>query len=59
MQMRGAGLLGFVLFQCCLVPSQVAAQKPPTFFFDGGQVYVGMSQQDAVVALSHTCDARL
>jgi hypothetical protein len=50
-----AGLLGFVLFECCLVSSRAADQKPPAFFFGGRQVYVGMSQQEAVVSLSHCC----
>ena len=35
--------------------SVAAGEKPPTFFFGGEQVRVGMSQQQAVAALSHCC----
>jgi len=55
MHMRTSGLLGFVLFHCCLLSSQAVAPQPPAFFFGGRQVYVGMSQQEAVVTLSHCC----
>jgi hypothetical protein len=55
MQMRTAGLLGFLLFECCLVFSWAADHKPPVFVFGGRQVYVGMSQREAVVALSYCC----
>lgn len=55
MQIRTAGILGFVLFECCLVFSLAADHKAPVFFFSGRQVYVGMSQQEAIVALSYCC----
>jgi hypothetical protein len=47
--------LRFILLGTCLVLSAFAGQKPPTFFFGGQQVLVGMSQQEAVAALSQCC----
>src|SRR5208337_1513509 len=55
MQKRTAILLRFILLGSCLVLSAAADDKPPTFFFGGQQVRVGMSQQEAVAALSHCC----
>jgi hypothetical protein len=55
MKKRTMILLGFVLLGVCLVLSVAADEKRPTFFFGGQQVRVGMSQQEAVAALSHCC----
>ncbi len=55
MQKRTAVLFGFVLIGSYLLLSVAADEKPPTFFFVGQQIRVGMSQQEAVAALSHCC----
>jgi hypothetical protein len=55
MEKRTLILFGFILLGVCLVLSVAANEKPPTFFFGGEQVRVGMSQQEAVAALSHCC----
>jgi len=47
-------LLGFILLGCLML-SVAADEKRPTLFFGGQQVRVGMSQQEAVVSLSHCC----
>jgi hypothetical protein len=47
--------LRFILLGSCLALSVAADEKRPTFFFGGQQVRVGMSQQEAVVSLSHCC----
>ena len=48
-------LFGFILIGSCLMLSVAAGEKPPTFFIGGQQVRAGMSQQEAVAALSHCC----
>jgi hypothetical protein len=40
---------------CCLLLSGAVDEKPPAFFFGGQPVHVGMSQQEAVVSISHCC----
>jgi hypothetical protein len=55
MQKRTTILFGFILIGICLLPSVAADEKPPTFFFGGQQVRVGMTQQEAVTALSRCC----
>jgi hypothetical protein len=56
MQKRTTILSGFILLGSCLMVSVVAAdEKPPIFFFGGQQIRIGMSQQEAVAALSHCC----
>ena len=55
MQKRMTILFGFILIGSCLMLSVAADERFPTFFFDGQQVRVGMSQLEAVTALSHCC----
>lgn len=54
MRKRTMVLAGLVLGSC-LALSVAVDEKPPKFFFGGQQVYVGMSVQEAVAALSHCC----
>lgn len=54
MQKRTMILAGLI-FGNCLALSVAADEKPPKFFFGGQQVYVGMSVQEAVAAISHCC----
>src|SRR6267154_1580333 len=44
----GLALLGLVL-------PIIADEKPPAFYFGGNRLYIGMSKQDAVAALSKCC----
>lgn len=55
MQKRTMTILGFLLFEFCLVLPLVADQKPPVFFFGGKQFYAGMSKREAVALLSECC----
>ncbi len=55
MQKRPTILFGFTVLGSCLMLAVAADEKPPTFFFGGEQVRVGMPQQEAVTALSHCC----
>jgi hypothetical protein len=55
MQKRTMIFSGFILLGCCLALSGASDEKRPTFLFGGQRVYVGMSKQDAVAALSQCC----
>ncbi len=44
----GLALVGLVL-------PTIADQKPPVFVFGGNRLYIGMSKQDALAALSNCC----
>ncbi|HXM59776.1 MAG TPA: hypothetical protein VN950_02900 [Terriglobales bacterium] len=55
MQKRTTILSGFILLGSCLMVSVAADERPPTFFFGGQQIHIGMSQQEAAAALYHCC----
>jgi hypothetical protein len=55
MQNRVICFLRFALIGSFLVLPSVADQKPATFAFGGKQLYVGMSEHDAVAALAVCC----
>ena len=53
--MKRSIVIGFVLFEFCLVVPIIADQNPPAFVFGGNRVYVGMSKRDAETALLRCC----
>jgi len=52
--MRKIAVYGFALGFCLVLPT-IADQKPPVFFFGGNRFYIGMSQPEALAALTNCC----
>ena len=55
MRNRTIAVLWFILSEVSLVLPLVGDQKPVFFVFGGNQLYVGMTEGDAVAALSTCC----
>src|SRR5439155_14984136 len=56
MQKKAFRGLGLVLLTSCVLFSQSGPDRnQPVFYFGEKQVYIGMSRQDAMAALSHCC----